>query len=80
MSDARMRRLVEKLEKKDKEIDGLRGIITDILKLTSVVKVEQMLEVLNYLDTRIVSRAAYEHACIEDKKARDMIDNVLNGN
>jgi len=41
---------------------------------------KEMIQVLNYLDTRIVSRAAYEHACIEDKKARDMIDNVLNGN
>jgi len=80
MSDARMRRLVEKLEKKDKEIDGLRGIITEVLNLTSVIKMKEMIQVLNYLDTRIVSRAAYEHACIEDKKARDMIDNVLNGN
>jgi hypothetical protein len=80
MSDARMRRLVEKLEKKDKEIDGLRGIITEVLNLTSVTKMKEMIQVLNYLDTRIVSRAAYEHACIEDKKARDMIDNVLNGN
>ena len=80
MSDARMRRLVEKLEKKDKEIDGLRGIITEVLNLTSVIKMKEMIQVLNYLDTPIASRAAYEHACIEDKKARDMIDNVLNGN
>jgi len=75
-----MSRHLDTIEEKNREIDGLREIITDILKLTSVVKMKQMLEVLNYLDTRIVSRAAYEHACMEDRKARDMIDEILNRN
>ena len=32
-----------------------------------------MLEALRYVETRCVSEAAYPHACIEDRKMRDMV-------
>lgn len=35
------------------------------------------IEAIEYADTRAVSRAAYPHACIEDRKMRDLIDAAL---
>lgn len=40
---------------------------------------DKLVEALRYADTRAVSRAAYPHACLEDKKLRDLIDAALEG-
>ena len=32
---------------------------------------------VRYADTRAVSRAAYPHACVEERKLRDLIDAAL---
>lgn len=34
------------------------------------------IDIIEYADRRAVSRAAYPHACLEDRKMRDLIDGV----
>jgi len=36
-----------------------------------------LLAAVRYADTRAVSRAAYPHACIEERKLRDLIDEAI---
>lgn len=38
---------------------------------------DALVAAVRYADTRAVSRAAYPHACIEDRKLRDLIDAAL---
>lgn len=39
--------------------------------------IERLAAAVEYADTRAVSRAAYPHACLEDRKLRDLIDAAL---
>lgn len=39
--------------------------------------IDALAEAVRFADTRAVSKAAYPHACVEERKLRDLIDKAL---
>jgi len=53
MSEARMKRLVDRLDEKNKEIEHLRNIIKAVLDLPSVKKMQEMENKIKSLEEKL---------------------------
>jgi hypothetical protein len=57
---------------------GMSNVIDDMgWTLVKKDNLNALIDLAKFADTRAVSRAAYPHACEEDKRLRDLVDAAL---